>query len=320
MLRVAAQGLWLRRAILATGAVATVGRVPAPTVDVMLPFYGDPELLRRAVRSVQEQNRADWRLTVVDDGYPDDSIEPWFAGLGDDRIRYRRNAQRLGAQPNNRYCIDRVELPYFVMMGADDLMAPDYLDTVLALHDRWPDAALVQPGVAIMDEHDEPVRPLADRVKALLAPKGSGPRRVTGEDLVVSLLRGNWLYNPSLCWRTSALKQIPESADVFDLALPIAVIADGGSMVVDDHICFRYRRHRSSDSGSGASAGNRFAEERRYFVAEAGRMDARGMRRAARAARAHVSSRLNAAVQLPGALLRRDGMALRALGRHLIAR
>ncbi|MBC3194384.1 glycosyltransferase [Pseudonocardia sp. C8] len=286
----------------------------------MLPFYGDPELLRRAVRSVQRQERADWRLTVVDDGYPDDSIEPWFAGLGDDRIRYRRNRQRLGAQPNNRYCIEQVELPYFVMMGADDLMLPDYLATVLALHDRWPGAAVVQPGVSVMDEHDEPVRPLADRVKAMLAPKGAGPREVGGEDLVVSLLRGNWLYNPSLCWRTAALKELPASADVFDLALPVAVIADGGTMVVDDHVCFRYRRHRSSDSGSGAAAGNRFAEERRYFAAEAARMDAHGWHRAARAARRHVSSRLNAAVQLPGALARRDGAALRALGTHLLTR
>lgn len=286
----------------------------------MLPFYGDPDLLRRAVRSVRQQTRTDWQLTVVDDGYPDDSIESWFAGLGDDRVRYRRNAQRFGAQPNNRYCIDQVELPYFVMMGADDLMSPDYLHTVLALHERWPATAVVQPGVAIMDEHDQPVRPLADRVKALLAPKGTGPREVGGEDLVVSLLRGNWLYNPSLCWRTSALKQIPESADVFDLALPVAVIADGSSMVVDDHVCFRYRRHRSSDSGSGAAAGNRFAEERRYFAAEAVRMDARGWGRAARAARRHVSSRLNAAVQLPGALVRRDGAALRALGTHLLTR
>ena len=286
----------------------------------MLPFYGDPDLLRRAVRSIQEQTRTDWRLTVVDDGYPDDSIEPWFAGLGDDRIHYRRNAQRLGAQPNNRHCIDQVDLPYFVMMGADDLMSPDYLDTVLALHDRWPDAAVVQPGVAIMDEHDEPVRPLADRVKAALAPKGTGPREVGGEDLVVSLLRGNWLYNPSLCWRTAALKQIPGSADVFDLALPVAVIADGGSMVVDDHVCFRYRRHRSSDSGSGAAAGKRFAEERRYFAAETARMDARGWHRAARAARRHLSSRLNAAVQLPWALLRRDGAALRVMATHLFTR
>ncbi len=288
----------------------------------MLPFYGDPGLLRRAVRSVQEQRRTDWRLTVVDDGYPDDTIGPWFAALGDDRVRYRRNARRLGAQPNNRHCIEAVERPFFVMMGADDLMEPDYLDTVLALHERWPDAAVVQPGVAVIDADDRPVRPLADRVKALLAPSGSGPRAVGGEDLLVSLLRGNWLYNPSLCWRTDAVQRValPGSADVFDLALPVAVIADGATMVVDDHVCFRYRRHRSSDSGSGAAAGNRFAEERRYFAAEAARMEDRGMPRAARAARWHGSSRLNAAVQLPGAALRRDPAALRALAAHLVGR
>ncbi|MFP5068827.1 glycosyltransferase family 2 protein [Pseudonocardia nantongensis] len=293
-----------------------------PTVDIMLPFFGDPYLLRRAVRSVQRQDRADWRLTVVDDGYPDDTIGPWFDGLGDDRIRYRRNPERLGAQGNNRYCIDQVELEFFVMMGADDLMLPHYLDTVLALHDRRPGVAFVQPGVSVMDDRDKKVRPLADRVKSMLSPPGSGPREVAGEEVAVSLLRGNWLYNPSLCWRTAALEEtgIPDSADVFDLALPLAVIAGGGTMVVDDHVCFRYRRHRTSDSGSGAAAGNRFAEERRFFAAEAARMQDRGWRRAARAARAHVSSRLNAAVQLPGALARRDGAAVRALGRHLLAR
>ncbi|MEJ8278739.1 glycosyltransferase family 2 protein [Pseudonocardia spirodelae] len=288
----------------------------------MLPFYGDPELLQRAVRSVQQQHRTDWRLTVVDDGYPDESVGRWFDALGDDRVRYRRNPERLGAQPNNRYCIDLVELPYFVMMGADDLMLSDYLDTVLGLHERWPAAAVVQPGVAVMDSDERPVRPLADRVKAMIAPGGTGPRLVSGEDLAVRLLRGNWLYNPSLCWRTDAVRAagVPESADVFDLALPVDVVVAGGSIVVDDHVCFRYRRHRSSDSGSGAAAGNRFAEERRYFRAEALRMDARGWHRAARAARGHLSSRLNAAVQLPGALARRDSAAMRALGGHLLTR
>ncbi len=289
------------------------------TVDIMLPFFGDPDLLRRAVRSVLDQRRTDWRLTVVDDGYPDRTIEPWFAGLADERVRYLRNPERLGAQPNNRLCLSYVEREYFVMMGADDLMLPDYLDTVLRLHESAPGAALVQPGVEVMDGNDVPVRPLADRVKAMLAPRGRGPRVVSGEPLAVSLLRGNWLYNPSLCWRTAALAEItiPESADVFDLALPLDVIAAGGRMVVDDEVCFRYRRHRTSDSGSGAQAGNRFPEEKRFFAAEARRMRERGWDRAAAAARWHVSSRLNAAVQLPGALARRDTGALRVLAAHV---
>lgn len=290
------------------------------TVDIMLPFYGDPGLLRRAVRSVLDQRDPDWRLTVVDDGYPDDTIEPWFAGLGDERVRYRRNAANLGAQPNNRYCLELVEHELFVMMGADDLMLPHYLDTVRGLHDAFGTAAVVQPGVEVIDDEDRPVRPLADVVKGWLAPRGSGPREVGGEALAASLLRGNWLYNPSLCWRTAALGAIPESADVFDLALPLDVIAAGGTLVVDDAVCFRYRRHRTSDSGSGAAAGNRFPEEKRFFAAEAERMQARGWPRAAAAARGHLTSRLNAAVQLPGAVARRDTEAARVLGRHLVSR
>jgi glycosyltransferase involved in cell wall biosynthesis len=272
------------------------------------------------VRSVLEQRDPDWRLTVVDDGYPDDTIEPWFAGLGDERVRYRRNAVNLGAQPNNRYCLELVEHELFVMMGADDLMLPHYLDTVRALHTAFPDAAFVQPGVEVIDDRDRPVRPLADVVKGWLAPRGSGPRAVRGEALAASLLRGNWLYNPSLCWRRAALGTIPDSADVFDLALPLDVIAAGGTLVVDDTVCFRYRRHRTSDSGSGATAGNRFPEEKRFFAAAAERMDARGWPRAAAAARGHLTSRLNAAVQLPGAVARRDAGAARVLGRHLVSR
>ncbi len=37
------------------------------------------------------QTNPDWRLIVVDDGYPDDSIPGWFESLKDERITYMRN-------------------------------------------------------------------------------------------------------------------------------------------------------------------------------------------------------------------------------------
>ena len=36
----------------------------------MMPFYGDVEQFKRAVTSVLEQSDPDFRLVVVDDGYP----------------------------------------------------------------------------------------------------------------------------------------------------------------------------------------------------------------------------------------------------------
>jgi hypothetical protein len=89
--------------------------------------------------------------------------------------------------------------------------------------------------------------------------------------------------------------------------------------MVDPQVCFRYRRHRSSVSSARALDGSRFVEERRFFSAEADRMAARGWRRAARAARRHYASRLNALSLLPAAVRhRRSAGAPRALTRHVL--
>lgn len=288
------------------------------TVDIMLPYYGDVGLMQDAVRSVLAQNHGDWRLTVVDDGYPDDSVPAWFDALDDSRVRYFRNQEKLGAQANHRHCLSYVDHELFVIMGADDLMLPNYLDVVLRLHEEVPEAAIIQPGVQIIDEWGAEVRTLVDTIKKWCAPKGGGCRVLGGEPLARSLLRGNWLYNPSLCWRSSVLDAVPlrENVDVFDLGFPLDVVAAGGKMVVDDTLCFKYRRHRSS-SWSKASLGTRFPEERRFFLAVAEEMKSLGWHSAARAALLHVSSRLNAVVQLPVAARRRDPRAVRNLSRHV---
>ncbi|MQA15653.1 MAG: glycosyltransferase [Pseudonocardiaceae bacterium] len=292
------------------------------TVDIMLPYYGDVALMQSAVRSVLSQNHEDWRLTVVDDGYPDTSVPSWFAALGDERVRYFRNEEKLGAQGNHRRCLGYVKHDLFVVMGADDVMLPNYLDVVLGLYAAVPEAAIIQPGVQVIDDRGVEVRTLGDTVKKWYAPRGRGSRVLSGEPLATSLLRGNWLYNPSLCWRTSALDEVRfrENVDVFDLALPLDVVAAGESMVVDDTLCFKYRRHRSSSSWSRVSMGSRFPEERRFFLAIAEEMDSLGWHRAARAARIHLSSRLNAACQLPLAARRRDRTAVRSLSRHVLSR
>ncbi len=288
------------------------------TVDIMLPYYGDVGLMQDAVRSVLAQNHEDWRLTVVDDGYPDDSVAEWFGALDDKRVRYFRNQEKLGAQENHRNSLSYVDHELFVIMGADDVMLPNYLDVVLRLHKEVPEAAIIQPGVQIIDERGVEIRTLVDSVKRYFAPSGSGRRVLSGESLARSLIHGNWLYNPSLCWRSDVLDTVPprENVDVFDLGFPLDVIVAGGTMVVDDTLCFKYRRHRSS-SWSKASRGTRFPEERRFFRAVAQQMNELGWHSAERAARLHITSRLHAAVQLPTAARRRDRRAFRGLSRHV---
>lgn len=293
------------------------------TVDIMLPYYGDPELLRLAVRSVQAQDDPDWRFVIVDDGYPDPSVAEWFAGVEDSRIEYRRNATNLGANGNYRRCLELVKHEIVVLMGADDLMQPAYVRTIKELHRDHPDAGIFRVGVECIDERGAPFQSLVDRAKQLLyAPEVHGTRTMGGEELATSLLRGNWLYFPSLAWRSDALlcRGFREGLDVVqDLALVIDLLLEGEQMVMDERMCFQYRRHRASDSSMRALTGSRFAEERRYFLGIGRELDEHGWHRAARAARNHLSSRLHALTIVPQALRhgRRDGVG--NLLRHTFA-
>jgi glycosyltransferase involved in cell wall biosynthesis len=292
------------------------------TVDVMLPHYGRPDLVQDTVRSVLAQDDPHWRLTVVDDSgdLADDALADWCADLGDDRVRYHRNPRNLGINRNFQLCVDLVEHELAVIIGNDDLMLPSYVGTVRAAAAAHPDVAIVQPGVEVVNAAGEPADTLVDLSKRwVYAPRVTEPTVLSGQELAVSLLRGNWLYFPSICWRSGPLRRtgFREGVDVVqDLALVLDLVLDGESLLVEPTTCFRYRRHDGSVSSAHAADGRRFAEERSFFLETADRMSARGWPRAAGAARRHLSSRLNALTRLPAAA-RHGGLGgVRSLARH----
>ena len=291
------------------------------TVDILFPFYGDVAMMKEAVRSVLRQTDPDWRLIVVDDGYPDDSIPGWFGSLGDSRVTYMRNETNLGANGNYRKCLTFVENPLVQVMGADDVMLPNYVEWLVRAARRCPEASIFQPGVFVIDEHGAPSRTMVERVKGFYMPPRI-PQVLRGEALAVSILRGDWLYFPSLAWRAETILGIGfrEGYDVVqDVALVCDVAMQGGGLLYDPTAAFLYRRHSGSDSSWRALEGTRFGEERRFFLQMADEMGRLGWNRAARVARLHISSRLHAGSLLPRAALARNWAGVRNLGRHVVA-
>lgn len=290
------------------------------TVDVMLPYYGDVDQMKLAAESVLSQTYPHWRLTVIDDGYPDPEPARWFGSMTDPRVTYTRNDANLGANGNYRKAVDLVTADWFVMMGADDVMGAEYLESIVTALQRS-DVDVVQPGVEVIDENGTVVLPLADRLKRMLSLRPpAGGMVVSGETLAASLLRANWAYFPSLAWRTATVRAIGfrQGLDVVqDLALILDITASGGKMHVFPEKVFSYRRHSQSDSSVRALDGRRFVEERRFFEGEAQRFALKGWKKAARAARAHVTSRLNAASLLPKAITK--GGSPSALARHIFS-
>ncbi|WKD33126.1 glycosyltransferase [Streptomyces xanthophaeus] len=287
--------------------------------EILLPYYGDVALMQDAVRSVLAQDGDDWRLTVVDDGR-EPCVPEWFEELADPRVRYFRNEHNLGVTGNFNRCVELAEYEYLVLMGCDDLMHPNYLRVVRAAADREPAAAMIQPGVLVIGTDGREYDTLVDRTKRkLYSPKGPGQALLGGEELAVSLLRGNWLYFPSICWRTEAVKRFGFRTDlgvIQDLALVVDLLVAGETLATTPEVCFSYRRHAGSESSAKAYTGHRFEEAKRFFVETADRLDRHGWPRAAKVSRLHLSSRLHAITLLPGAVKHAGRPGVSAMLRH----
>lgn len=293
-------------------------------LDILLPYWGDPEMAYDAVRSVQAQDSDQWRLTIIDDCYPDPAPGEWFAAqaAADPRITYRRNETNLGITDNFRACLAAATQDLVVFLGCDDLLRPGYVRTVLSAHERFPDCDIIQPGVEVIDAAGQVVLPLGDRMKQqVFRPRVTRPTVLGGEALAASLLRANWAYWPSLAFRREALLRTPFLDDfplIQDLALNIDLIVGGSRMLLLPDVVFAYRRHDASLSMAALPDGTRFAGERRFFELAARRVARLGWTRAERAARLHLGSRLYAATLLPASLAARSPQHVRALGAHLL--
>jgi len=291
------------------------------TVDVMLPYYGDVEMMKLAARSVMNQHYQDWRLVVFDDGYPSPEPQRWFSNVSDPRVSYHKNESNLGANGNYRKALSEATADVVVIMGADDIMLANYLDLVVAAYSDYPEADVFQPGVQVIDEKGIACLPLVDAVKKAYAPRGDERKVLRGQTMATSLVRADWAYFPSLAWKTATIKRIgfTHGLDVVqDLALLLDIAAEGGTMIVDPRLAFLYRRHSGSDSSVRALDGRRFDEERRFFEEQAERFRLLGWTSASHAAAFHTTSRLNAATLVLKSLSRRKVSSIPRLMRHVL--
>ncbi|WP_315096651.1 glycosyltransferase family 2 protein [uncultured Cellulomonas sp.] len=291
-------------------------------LDILVPFWGEPALLRATVHSVLAQRNDDWLLTVVDDAYPDESVAAWFAELDDPRVTYVRNEHNQGITENYRTCVSLATQDVVVLLGCDDVLLPNYVDVVLGAAAAFPTVDIIQPGVQVIDETGAVVTTLADTVKQrLMMPRTRRPRVLSGEDLAISLLRADWLYWPSLAFRREVLVSTPFRDGmpiIQDLALVIDVVCAGGQLLLEPTLCFSYRRHTASASSAKALDGSRFRGERDYFRQAGDQVAALGWRRAERAARTHLTSRLHALTLVPQAVASKRPDGLGTLLRHAL--
>jgi len=263
-----------------------------PEIDILLPYWGDFSLFKKAVDSVLAQTEENWRLQIFDDAYSSFEAKKYIASLKDKRISYYRHKKNIGITKNFNYSIQAAKAKYCVIFGCDDKMLPDYVKTSLK---NIRNADFYQPGVEVIDDNDLIYNPLVDRIKAVLRPKKPGIYE--GEILASSLSSGNWLYFPSILWKTSFIQKYTfdtEHNNTQDVIMELTMIKDGGKLYIDDKILFQYRRSANSWSSRRKSkAGGRFKEENEIYNRFAKEFKALKWNKAALSAKLHLTSRFH---------------------------
>lgn len=123
-----------------------------PKVSVIIPTANRPELLPRAIASVQNQTFQDFEIIVVDDGQKV-SAEPTITRLNDPRIRYIRNERSRGGGATRNRGAELAKGEYLAFLDDDDEWFPSKLEKqVSALDTAGPEVGAAFCGVTLCEE------------------------------------------------------------------------------------------------------------------------------------------------------------------------
>lgn len=135
-----------------------------PTVSIGLPVYNGERYLVPALESMLAQSFTDFELVVSDNASTDATEEICRAyAARDQRLRYSRNAQNLGAHYNHNHVFALSRGRYFKWAGHDDLLEPDFLKCCVAVLDQDERVVLCSTGVTTIDEFGAVLRLEATR-------------------------------------------------------------------------------------------------------------------------------------------------------------
>jgi len=106
-------------------------------ISVVIPLYNKAESIARTLATVAAQTYSDYEVVVVDDGSTDGSADI-VRRINDPRLRIICQPNGGVSAARNRG-IDEARGEFIAFLDADDEWKPDYLETQMALTEKYPD-------------------------------------------------------------------------------------------------------------------------------------------------------------------------------------
>ena len=123
-------------------------------ISVIMPVYNPkPEQLERAMRSVLEQDMADFEFVICDDG-SQGYVKELVESFSDDRVKYLRNEENKGCAYSLNRCIEAASGELLIRQDADDYSLPGRFSALIKGFNETK-ADIIATNIILFDESGE---------------------------------------------------------------------------------------------------------------------------------------------------------------------
>ena len=241
-----------------------------PLVSITVPCYRNLAQARRCVSSILAQSYGEFDLTLIDDGASDE-YRDYVDALGDPRVRYQRNPQRLGAMRNMFGAIGAGTGPYTLAFHEDDLLGEHYLSAAVAILERHPSVGFVTAD--LREFIDEPSAPEL----AAAAQPDAYDLFASPAEFLRGILRGRQPMFGAVLYRRAALDGVVPAHDAYgtlvDRPFLMDILQRWSGAIMRDALAW-YRHHPDTARHKGMNADHILRLFSRYRAALPARLDA----------------------------------------------
>lgn len=170
-------------------------------ISVLVPTYRAEHYLGILIDSVKSQTFTDWELLILDDGSGDLDRPSVCSHLSDPRIQTFRWQINRGVSEATRFLMKRVTGEFWCYPGADDLLAPSFLERRLVAMETHKEAALVFGKGGQIDANGEEIWFHEGRL-TFSAMEPYEDKIIEANQMLELLLTANVINTPSIFART----------------------------------------------------------------------------------------------------------------------
>lgn len=110
-----------------------------PYISIIVPVYKVRNYIKDTVLSIINQDYRNYELVLVDDGSPDDSAAIAEALLKESSVDYSIiHTENRGVSAARNTGLDNAKGEFVIMVDADDVLTPDFLDYYVSLIQKYP--------------------------------------------------------------------------------------------------------------------------------------------------------------------------------------